>query len=147
MFDIKVTRVVKKDINTVFDMLANHAQYKKFPGVSGSKLLEKGKTEENGLGALRMIDTGSVVLHERIVKFERPNKLGYLIEYSKPLPFAHDLGEIVLSEHEEGTLVEWSSKGRINIPFIGGMFDRRFQNMGGRSFAAILKSIEKHQAA
>lgn len=142
MFDIKVSRVVKKDISFVFEQLANHSEYKQFPGVKGSKLLEKGNSEDNGLGALRMIDTGSVVLHERIVSFERPTKLGYLIEYSTPLPFSHDLGEIILSEHEDGTLVEWHSKGRINIPLIGGMFDSRFQKMGGKSFGAILKFID-----
>ncbi|GGC59592.1 hypothetical protein GCM10011362_04970 [Marinobacter halophilus] len=55
MFRIHVERLLNTDINTVFEAIADHARYDRFPGVSKSLLIEEGKDEKNGTGALRII--------------------------------------------------------------------------------------------
>ncbi|BEH15606.1 SRPBCC family protein [Marinobacter shengliensis] len=52
MFRIHVERLLNMDINTVFEAIADHARYDRFPGVSKSVLVEEGKEEKNGTGAL-----------------------------------------------------------------------------------------------
>jgi uncharacterized protein YndB with AHSA1/START domain len=144
MFDIHAERVIDKDINAVFEILADHAGYSKFSGVKVAKLLEPGKTEKNGLGALRHIDLGAVRFDERITYFERPNRLDYKIEASSPLPFKHEIGTITLQEENGKTKVTWISKGTITIPILGKfLFDKKFERQGTIGFASLLKQISK----
>lgn len=144
MFDIKVTRVVKKPIDAVFAILTDHGNYSQFKPVDESILVEQGKTEQNGLGALRKVKLGGMTLHERIVLFEPPYRLGYQIERSAPLRFEHIKGEVMLKEHAEGTEVTWVSQGYIRFPLLGPLlFDRMAQAQGATGFASILKSIEQ----
>jgi uncharacterized protein YndB with AHSA1/START domain len=88
MFNIYVERVIEKDIEEVFNLLADHEGYSRFK--VDFKLLETGVAERNGLGALRYVDLGGVKFEERITCFERPYRLDYKIEKSSPLPFKHD---------------------------------------------------------
>lgn len=70
MFRIHVERVLGKDIDTVFEAISDHARYVRFPGVSKSLLIEEGRDEKNGTGALRIIGAGRLELTERITRFE-----------------------------------------------------------------------------
>jgi len=143
MFDIRVERVVKKHINDVFEMLAAHEDYGQLPGIKSARLLEPGREERNGEGALREVDLGVLVFQERITHFERPNRMDYRIESSKPLPVRHDFGEIRLCEEGEFTRVIWASKGHIGIPLLGNLlFDGLFDKQGAAGFHSVLKSIE-----
>ncbi|MGP4953552.1 SRPBCC family protein, partial [Psychrobacter sp. T6-1] len=72
MFKIKVERIVKKPINDVFEALSDHASYGSFKAVGAAKLVTEGSEERNGVGALRVIQTGPVKFWERIKAFERP---------------------------------------------------------------------------
>jgi uncharacterized protein YndB with AHSA1/START domain len=91
MFNIHVERVIEKDIEEVFNVLADHEGYSRFK--VDVKLPEAGEAERNGLGALRSVD---LKFEERITCFERPYRLDYKIEKSSPLPFKHGLGSINL---------------------------------------------------
>jgi uncharacterized protein YndB with AHSA1/START domain len=143
MFSIRVERHINKTPEDIFAVLEDHANYQKFRAIDKSNLLEAGTDEQNGLGALREIIAGKSVLHERIVEFKRPYCLAYIIEYSKPLPYEHELGSITLKETEDGTLVVWESKGHINIPLLGTWyFDKQIEKMGSRAFGSILKAID-----
>ncbi|MFT5575345.1 MAG: hypothetical protein ACI89D_000862 [Bermanella sp.] len=143
MFDIRVERLINKDINTVFDVLADHEGYSRFKGVKKAVLIEHGASEKNGLGALRHIDLGAVKFDERITCFDRPYRLDYKIEKSRPLPFQHELGSISLHEENGATKVIWVSKGSINIPILGKhVFDKIFERKGHQGFGSILKSID-----
>lgn len=137
-------RKINKPIAEVFAALSDHANYSRFKGVDESRLIKLGELEPNGLGAVREIVAGGSTLHEEIVKFDPPNTLGYRIIYSKPLPYAHEFGEITLQEVDGKTHVTWLSRGSIKIPLFGPWyFDKQIQKHGGRAFGSILKSIEQ----
>ncbi|MDM7860511.1 SRPBCC family protein [Alteromonas sp. ASW11-36] len=144
MFDIKVERLVKKPIEEVFAALADHGNYAKFPGVDESELITQGEHEANGKGALRRIKIKPFTLYERIVAFERPNRLQYQIEQSSPITFEHEIGEVRLTEAEEGTRVVWISRGHLKVPILGSLIlDPMTQKQGAAGFASILKAIER----
>ena len=143
MFHIHIERLIDKDIDTVFEALSDHAGYERFAGVTRSVLLEQGKDERNGKGALRHIVSGPIEFYERIMCFERPTRMGYLIEKSGPLPVRHERGDITLAQEGDGTLVVWESDGHIQIPILGDLvLDRLAENRGGKMFHRFLKSIE-----
>jgi len=144
MFNIYVERVIDKDINTVFEILADHEGASQYRGVKNAKLLEPGVSERNGLGALRHVDLGAFKFDERITCFERPHRLDYMIEKSSPLPFKHEQGTITLEEVNGATKVVWISKGTINIPILGRfVLDKIFESSGNKAFGSLLKQLSK----
>lgn len=142
MFSICVERVIDKPIGFVFAKLSDHANYAQFKGVEASNLIFKGKLEQNGLGAVREIIAGGANLHEEIVAYDPPYKLGYKVVKSKPLPYDHQLGEITLKEIDGKTHATWRSVGHITIFVLGSLyFDKQIQKNGGKAFGSILKQI------
>lgn len=142
MFSIHVERTIDKPIEDVFAALSDHANYSQFKGVDKSTLIVEGKKDKNGLGAVREIIAGGANLHEEIVAYEPPYKLGYKIIKSKPLPYNHELGEVTLKEQDGKTHVTWRSVGHISIFLLGSLyFDKQVQNVGSRAFGSILKHI------
>jgi len=143
MFRIHVERVLGKDIDTVFEAISDHARYVRFPGVSKSLLIEEGRDEKNGTGALRMIGAGRLELTERITRFERPNRMHYQIEKSSPFSVEHTKGEIVLTPEGEQTRVTWISEGHVQVPVLGRMMDRLAERSFSKAFSSLLKAIER----
>ncbi|MCH2192355.1 MAG: SRPBCC family protein [Gammaproteobacteria bacterium] len=143
MFSIHVERTINKPIEEVFAILSDHANYAQFKAIEQSNLLIKGKHETNGLGAVREIISGGSNLHEEIVAYEPPYKLGYKVVKSKPLPYNHQLGEITLKDKDGKTHVTWRSQGQIVIFLLGSLyFDKQIQSVGSRAFGSILKQID-----
>ena len=142
MFRIKVERLVAKDIKTVFAALTDHDNFKQFPGVDDSIVLEAGKEARNGVGALRKIVAGPVTLFERIEGYENPVSMHYRIEKSTPIPMRHDTGQIILMQTDGKTSVSWISEGRMRIPFVGVLIDKIVERRITKVFNAILRHIE-----
>lgn len=143
MFTICVERLIDKPISDVFSALSDHASYDSFRGIDKSRLIKNGAEDHNGLGAVREIVAAGGTLHEEIVAYEPPFRLGYRIIHSKPLPYDHHLGEITLVDQEGKTHVTWRSVGRITIPLLGSFyFDKQIEKQGARAFGSILKAID-----
>ena len=143
MFRIHVERVLGKDIDTVFEAISDHAGYVRFPGVSKSLLIEEGRDEKNGTGALRIIGAGRLELTERITRFERPNRMHYQIEKSSPFSVQNTKGEIVLTPEGEQTRVTWISEGHVQVPVLGRVMDRLAERSFSKAFSSLLKAIDR----
>ena len=143
MFNIKVERLLDKEIEAVFAALTDHANYKQFPGISDSRLLEEGREHRNGAGALRRIAAGPVTLFERITSCEEPVAMYYRIEKTTPIPMRHDRGEITLEDVDGQTRVTWISEGHMQVPLVGTLLDKVVERRITRVFEAILSYIER----
>lgn len=143
MYQVKVERLIDKPIEEVFDQIVDHANYTRFPGVKHAELIEEGKQNKNGVGALRFIDAGKMRLQERIIAYERPFKMAYHIESSEPFFIDLEKGEVTLTQEGEKTKVVWISRGKIKVPLIGPLMDKLFENSFGKAFGAILKHIAR----
>ncbi|MER2163578.1 MAG: SRPBCC family protein [Psychrobacter alimentarius] len=143
MFKIKVERIVRKPINEVFEALSDHASYGLFKSVGVAKLVTEGDEERNGVGALRTVQTGAFKVWERITAFERPIHMQYRIEKARPIKMEHYKGIIDLKDLGDGsTHVTWISEGRLVVPLLGRLFDRKMQKQGTIVFNSMLKSLE-----
>lgn len=144
MFKIKVERIVQAPIETVFEAISDHSNYALFSAVGSAHLLNEGKTERNGKGALRTVQTGAFKVWEKITDFERPIHMQYKIEKARPIKMEHYKGIIDLKDLGDNTThVTWVSEGKMNIPLIGKLLDRKMQQQGTAVFHSMLKSIEK----
>lgn len=146
MKTITVKRVVKAPIDKVFDLLADHANYKNFPGIKNSVLVREGKSEKNGVGALREITAMGAWFQEEITHYDRPRRLDYQIVKARP-PMDHEGGSVRLAPHAEGCEVTWTTKVHIAIPLIGSLLDKFVLPQLERGLAATLKHVEQRLAA
>jgi uncharacterized protein YndB with AHSA1/START domain len=142
MIKIRVEYVLDRTVEDVFDAITDHENYKRFPGFDSSKLLETGKTEKNGEGALRLLVSGGVTFKERITCFERPSKMSYHCEEMKPLPIRHERGDITMEPIDGKTRVTWISESHLEIPIIGSLLGKLMQRRISRAFLGVLKHIE-----
>jgi len=142
MFRIRVECVIDKSVEEVFDAITDHANYKQFPGINDSTLVEEGKREKNGEGALRVIVAGPFTFTERITRFERPSNMNYHIEATSPIPMRHEKGEITMEPIDGKTKVLWLSEGHMNVPMVGSVLDKVIEFKISRAFRAILNHIE-----
>lgn len=142
MRTIVVKQTLKAPIEKIFDLLADHANYKLLPGVKDSKLVKNGKPNKNGVGAVREIDAGLAWFREEITAYTRPTRLDYLIVASRP-PLKHEGGSIRLEKIAGGTVVTWTSPMRVDIPLIGGLLTPLMARQVEKGFKATLRDIEK----
>ena len=144
MIKIRVEYVLSKKIDDVFAAISDHENYSRYPGFTGSELLEPGTAEKNGEGALRLLSAGRTSFRERITRFERPHRMDYRVEEMKPFNLPHERGEITLKSQGDSTRVVWISDSRLNIPIVGSLLERLIERRGSAVFLGILKYIERH---
>ena len=142
MRSIHVTRTIPAPAEAVFDLLADHANYDRFPGINGSELLREGDPAPNGLGALRRIKVTPLVFEEEITAFDRPKRLDYLI-VKLNIPFEHQGGSIRLAAEGEATAVDWRSTFTVPTPLIGGLEERVWVPVLNRGFRRVLEDVER----
>jgi hypothetical protein len=145
MQTITVTRVIPAPAEGVFDVLADHANYKSFRGVRDSKLVREGKPDRNGLGAVRWIDAGLIQFEETITVWDRPRRFDYLITRCSA-PLEHQGGSIRFEAIGGGTLVTWTSVMRLKVPLVGGLLSRLLARKIGQAFGSMLRETERRLA-
>lgn len=141
MQTIDITETIALPIDQAFELLADHANYDRFPGITRSELLKKGGPAPNGVGALRRVGLGDVVLDEEITEFQPPERLAYRVIASKPVKVEHEGGVIELTEVPEGTRIRWRSTFKLKLPLIGWFVTRRAARQFERGFRAVLQSL------
>ena len=89
-------------------------------GVGKAKLLEEGREERNGIGAVRMVRALGITFVEDIVTFDAPHRLEYRVKKST-IPIQHEIGTMDFTTCGTATDVRWVSRFDLNIPLIGGI--------------------------
>jgi len=146
MKTITVTRTIPAPIEKVFDLLADHANYKANFGVKESKLIREGKPDRNGLGAVRYIDAGPIKFEEEVTFYDRPRGYDYLITKCSA-PLEHQGGQIRFESVGNATKVTWTSVMRVKVPLLGGLLTRVLAAKIGQAFGSMLKQTERRLAA
>ena len=141
MQTIDITETIALPIDRAFELLADHANYHRFAGITRSELLQEGRPAPNGLGAVRRVALGNVVLDEEITGFEPPNRMAYRVIASKPVEVMHEGGLIELTQVPEGTRIRWRSTFELKIPLVGRLVTRRAARRFERGFRAVLRSL------
>ena len=142
MRSLTVTRRIEAPAEGVFDLLADHVNYDRFPGINGSELVREGDPPPNGVGALRRIHSRPLRFDEEITAYERPSLLGYLI-VKVNAPLEHEGGEIRLREQNGATEVEWKTTFRVPMAVVGGVQEAVWALLLRRGFGRVLEDIER----
>jgi Polyketide cyclase / dehydrase and lipid transport len=146
MQTIDVSTHIHAPIEKVWEFWTNHEGYTVLKGVSKAELLEEGRDEKNGVGAVRVERVLLVTFIEDIVTFDAPNRLEYRVKKST-IPIRHEIGTLDFTRCGTATDVHWVTRYEVTIPLVGGLlapiltfvFGTVFQNLLTQS-KAILES-------
>ncbi len=101
-----VNRFIDAPPDVVFDVVSDHAGYVSWTPVRTGRLLTEGTPDRNGVGARRFLGVGRVGAIERVVEFDRPAHMSYVVE--RGLPTENYRAHVRLSPSGNGTALEWS---------------------------------------
>jgi ribosome-associated toxin RatA of RatAB toxin-antitoxin module len=142
MRTVRASRAIPAPAERVFDLLSDHANYDRFRGIRRSKLLRKGESDHNGLGALRLVLIGPLRFEEEITGYEPPTALDYLIVKINA-PFQHEGGHIRLIAEDGATRAEWTSDFRVPVPIAGRALEPLVQRALAWGFGRVLEDVER----
>lgn len=111
------TTVVKKPVDHVWSVLADHEGMASWgPGMKVT-LDKEGSPERNGVGAVRRIAAPgpAPAIVEEVTVFEPGSRLGY--KALSGVPFKNYRGEVVLSPVADGTKVDYTVS--LDLPLVG----------------------------
>ena len=148
MHTITVTRTIPAPPEKVFDILADHANYKSFPGVKDSTLVKQGAKDRNGTGAVRRIETPAIWFVEEITDYERPRRFSYRITETS-LPIRHESGTVACEPTPDGgTRVVWTTTLTLKAPVVGDFLTKLLlAPQLNKAFGSMLKETERRLAA
>lgn len=109
MKTVTATKTIAAPIDVVFEEYTDHERLADLPMVISAKVVVPGRTEKNGLGAVRVVNGGALKLREEITAFERPTLMEYKILETSPIRSKHELGRVEFEEVPGGTKVTWTT--------------------------------------
>jgi uncharacterized protein YndB with AHSA1/START domain len=139
---VSAERRIDAPPESVFDLITDHAGYRRFRGIRGAELLSEGDPPPNGAGAMRRVLIGPFRFDEEITVYERPSRMDYLIVRIN-MPFEHSGGSMRLSEEDDATRVEWTSTFRVPTPLVGGLQERIWALALDRGFRRVLEDMDR----
>lgn len=98
MQTVVATKTIHAPIEDVFEAYTDHERLADLPMVISAKVVTPGKTEKNGLGAVRVVNGGLLKLREEVTGWERPKLMEYKILQTSPIASKHDFGRVELTE-------------------------------------------------
>lgn len=144
---VNVQEVVDVPRSAFFSVISDHARYDRFPGIKGSELIQVGHQEKNGVGAIRRIHLGRlIVLDEEIIAYEAPTRFSYRIIRIRPMliPVHHRTGTVELTEMgPDRTEVLWTSTFDSPTPVIGGLIGQQLVQQFTQGFRAAILTAAK----
>ena len=120
----------------VWDVYTDHARWSEWAGVPGSRLIEPGQVDPNGVGAVRGFAGG---LREEVLRFEPPKRMTYRV-VAGLFPIKDHEGEVIFEPEGESTLVIWRCHFKSKIPGLGGLLERFITS----TFRRGLEGLERH---
>lgn len=137
---VRVEEVVEATREDLFAVLTDHERTDRFRGVQSCTLIQDGKPDRNGLGAVRRVHLGGpAVLDEEIVVFDPPTVYEYRVIRARPFPVKHTLGRVELEPLDENrTKVTWTSTFDIPVPVIGKRFAKHAASQFTRAFRSAI---------
>ncbi|MFF4367869.1 SRPBCC family protein [Streptomyces sp. NPDC001594] len=128
METVTVERVIAAPVQDVFGWLTTTTHYEASPLVLRCRLTRPGAGAPYGAGAVRRHLWTVGWFEERITRYDPPYATEYTVTRSLP-PSRHELGRMTFTEVDGGTLVRWTTRAEVRVPFLGPRPTRRLTRL------------------
>ena len=122
METIDIVIRIRAPIERAWELLSDQEGYTFARQVKKAELLEEGRGNKNGIGAVLKIQAmGSTIVWE-VVGFDPPHRFEYRIT-KFPLPFHHEIGSVELTPLDDSIDARWISRFEVPVPLAGRMLE------------------------
>jgi uncharacterized protein YndB with AHSA1/START domain len=111
------TREIAAPVETVFEVLTDHAGYSKLTPLRKSELERQGETDPNGVGAIRKLTAVGPPMREEVIAYEMPSRFSYTV--LSGLPVRDHVGTVELSEEGGQTKMVYAVRTQPTLPVVG----------------------------
>jgi len=115
--DVAATAHTDAPATTVWPILADTNGWPSWSPNDHAELERAGTPIADGVGAIRVLHTGRIVVREEIVVFDAPERLEYRL--LSGLPVRDYQATVTLAPDGSGTRIEWSASFRSAVPGLG----------------------------
>lgn len=122
METIDLSISIDAPIDRAWELLSDQEGYTFVKQVSKAELIQEGRGDKNGVGAVLKIRAMGATLLWEVVGFEPPHRFAYRIT-KFPLPFRHETGSVELTSRGSGTGVRWLSSFEVPVPLAGRVLE------------------------
>ncbi len=138
---IEVEQFVQAPRDRVWAQITDHCAMNRWlvPGAR-IRLDPEGRSERNGTGAVRVIESAGLAIVEEIIDFEAPSRFSYTLR--RGFPITDHLGTITLDETERGTRVEWTIEFRSKVPGLGGIMAFTLRRVIRRGLSRFARMVQ-----
>jgi hypothetical protein len=121
--------------------MTDHVRYANWTSARGVAMERVGAPDPNGVGAIRVFDSGPVKVREEVLEFEAPTRMVYRL--ASGLPVRDYRSEMQLETDGDVTVLTWSSTFEPRIPLTGPLFTRIMRGAVDRFAAGIKADAEQ----
>lgn len=132
------------DRQKFFDLFVNHEAWTESEFMPGKvSIIKPGKDHPLGLGAVRAVDSGRMIIEEDIVGFQSPEYFSYASRNGS-MPVNDFVGELFLKEQKGGVLAKY--KGSFNPKRFGTgwIFKYVFRSVHKSAFRDLEKAYKAY---
>ena len=146
METIEVGIHIDAPIEQVWELFTDYEAYTDMKEVSSAKLLQEGRDERAGVGAVREVRLLGIRFVEDIVTFEPPNCLEYRVKKCS-MPIRHEIGRMEFTPSKEGTDIHWTSRFEFPVPLVGKKLEPFLCRRMNRTFTSCLEQAKERLEA
>ena len=126
-----------------WEVMTDHQLYARWTPSSRVDLEIEGSPDRNGVGAIRVFQSGPISTREEITAFDPPHRMAYRV-LKVPLPMRNCRSELVLVADEDGNSCQlhWDSWFETVIPLTGGVLRQMMSSAVAKMAAGIAEEAQ-----
>ncbi len=124
----------------VWELVADHERMPEWSAAREVIRRRPGSPDPNGVGAIRTVRAGGIVVDERITAFKPHERLEYTLVEGAPVRDHH--AELVLTPWGQGTNVRWATSFRPLVPGTGWILGFALRRGLRRALAGLKRRAE-----
>lgn len=115
---IHIVREYNKPVEEVFAALADHNNLGKVLGAPVKRIKDAAKGDVNGVGSVRRIGMGPLVIEETVTAVTTNKSIRYKITKGGA-PIRNHSGELKFAKTAQGSQVQWDIQFDSSLPIVG----------------------------
>lgn len=137
--DVRIS--INAPAGRVWEILADYEGWTFFKEISKAELLQPGKAEKAGVGAVRKLRLNGLTFVEEVTAFEPPKYMEYVVRRST-IPGQRETARNELSMNGGVTELRWSGQLELAIPVIGKIMEPVLKAMTARTFKSFVEQVK-----
>jgi hypothetical protein len=117
-------------VDVVWPLIGEAHRWKEWSFLDRSDLVEHGEPTPDGVGAVRRFTRNGIGSRERVVTWDPPHHLGYIV--LKGIPVRHYRADVRCTPDGSGTVIHWSAMFDTLIPGSGHLMKAILKRLIGR---------------